>query len=84
MATGITIHLYSTLPLSTTLINLYPLKSLLVWHLRLTSLNFNDPVYFADKDETIGSESTEIKGRFVGISEHVGHLMPRRALQMTP
>jgi len=33
------------------------------------------PVYFAEKDETIGSDSAETKGRFVGISEHVLHLM---------
>jgi len=32
-------------------------------------------VYFAIEDATFGSKSTEMKGHFVGISKHVGHLM---------
>jgi len=76
MAKGITIHLYSTIPLSTTLNNLCTLKSLLLW------CTFRvDASIFADKDETIGFESTGIKGRFVGISEHVGHLLINKSLK---
>lgn len=46
----------------------------------LLQFQFWEPVYYAKYDEKFPSDSTELLGRFVGISENVGHSMTYKIL----
>ena len=46
----------------------------------LLQFQFWEPVYYAKYDEKFPSDSTELLGRFVGISENVGHAMTYKIL----
>jgi len=68
---------------STTLENRTPLEVLTVVMPDIRPLlcfSWWAPVYYANKDATFGSESPELRGNFVGISEHVSHAMSYKVL----
>ena len=46
----------------------------------LLQFQFWEPVLYAKYDGKFPSDSTELLGRFVGISEHVGHAMSYKIL----
>jgi hypothetical protein len=46
----------------------------------LLQFQFWEPVLYAKYDGKFPSDSTELKGRFVGIAEKVGHLMTYKIL----
>ena len=42
--------------------------------------HFWKPIYFNEDDSSFPSDATEVRGRFVGISENVGHDMTFKIL----